>query len=676
MPGRIIKIPKVAIFKAIAILSPFIILVIIEIILMITGYGFNYSLFIEDKNHAGFVYFNPNVSKKYFSIQQNATQGLYEPFSIKKKNNTYRIFVLGESTALGFPYHQSGSFHRMLAYRLQRLFPDKQIEIINLALTAINSYTIIDFSKQLPEYHPDAVLIYLGHNEYYGALGVGSTSSLGRNRHLIQTILFLRDFKIYQLLTNIIGHFKKPDPSLTDYNKTLMERMVSRQEIAFNSSLFHAGIEQFDKNLSRIFEIFDTYHIPVFCSNLVCNYRDQVPLRSSTPLNSDWNFYFNNASHYDSLGTADSAYFYYKKAVAADTTVAIGHFKLAASAFNLQKNDEARKEYILAKELDMLRFRAPEEINKIIGEKASKYKNVVLVDVKGVFEEHSPCAIIGKELITEHLHPNLDGYGLIAIAFYDVLKRANCIDEHWNNEISESDLKKELPVTRMDTLYGEYQIQMLKELWPFNEKRPAHDTTGLSFEEKLAGGLAVKTIDWEKAFNALFSYYKEQNRWREALKLFESQIPDMPFDNLRVYTMALQLAENSGDFKLAIYYGRKCFDISPGFDYAKSLFINYLKLDQPVDALHFIDLAIQNNSKQVNLNPLRQVVINIIEMQKTLKGGVADMQVNANIARQYIMIGNYDATRMYIEKMRLLQPDNKEINSLKKQLIQEGYKFL
>jgi hypothetical protein len=52
------------------------------------------------------------------------------------------------------------------------------------------------------------------------------------------------------------------------------------------------------------------------------------------------------------------------------------------------------------------------------------------------------------------------------------------------------------------------------------------------------------------------------------------------------------------------------------------------------------------------------------------------MQVNANIARQYIMIGNYDATRMYIEKMRLLQPDNKEINSLKKQLIQEGYKFL
>ena len=27
---------------------------------------------------------------------------------------------------------------------------------------------------------PDAVLIYAGHNEYYGALGVGSTESLGR----------------------------------------------------------------------------------------------------------------------------------------------------------------------------------------------------------------------------------------------------------------------------------------------------------------------------------------------------------------------------------------------------------------------------------------------------------------------------------------------------------------
>ncbi len=97
------------------------------------------------------------------------------------------------------------------------MYPDKNFEVINLSLTAVNSYTVLDFGKQLFKYQPDAVLIYTGHNEYYGALGIGSTSYLGSNRFLVQTLIKVREFKIVQLVNNCIrrisGMIRKKKPA-------------------------------------------------------------------------------------------------------------------------------------------------------------------------------------------------------------------------------------------------------------------------------------------------------------------------------------------------------------------------------------------------------------------------------------------------------------------------------
>ena len=93
-----------------------------------------------------YLYLNKNISRRYFT-QSQATNGNVEFFRKKKQKNTFRIFVLGESAAMGFPYPNNISFQRMLKYQLQKTNPDKDIEIINLALTAINSYTFYDFAQ-------------------------------------------------------------------------------------------------------------------------------------------------------------------------------------------------------------------------------------------------------------------------------------------------------------------------------------------------------------------------------------------------------------------------------------------------------------------------------------------------------------------------------------------------
>ncbi len=66
-----------------------------------------------------------------------------------KPAGTYRIFCLGGSTTVGFPYWYNGSFPSFLRDRLRRTFPERSIEIINLGMTATNSYTVVDMVRDV-----------------------------------------------------------------------------------------------------------------------------------------------------------------------------------------------------------------------------------------------------------------------------------------------------------------------------------------------------------------------------------------------------------------------------------------------------------------------------------------------------------------------------------------------
>jgi hypothetical protein len=165
---------------------------------------------------------NKYASERYFSDTANATRGNIEPFKADKGSNSFRIFVLGESTTAGYPYLHNGSFHRWLQYRLMHMYPGINFEVINVSLTAVNSYTALDFGRQVTEFQPDAVLIYTGHNEYYGALGVGSTSHIASNRTLVRLVLELRRFRFVQLMESCFRNMKGGADGTIDQRENLM----------------------------------------------------------------------------------------------------------------------------------------------------------------------------------------------------------------------------------------------------------------------------------------------------------------------------------------------------------------------------------------------------------------------------------------------------------------------
>src|SRR5258705_2351581 len=114
----------------------------------------------------------------------------------------------------------------MLQQRLQRTFPGRRIEVVTTAMSAVSSYVLLDFSREILEREPDAVVIYAGHNEYAGILGVGSDLSFGRRRPVVLSFLALEDLRILQLARRALAFFRPPGPGHA--SRTLMASNVSR----------------------------------------------------------------------------------------------------------------------------------------------------------------------------------------------------------------------------------------------------------------------------------------------------------------------------------------------------------------------------------------------------------------------------------------------------------------
>src|SRR5258705_11816531 len=99
----------------------------------------------------------------------------------------------------------TGACESVLADALQDVLPTDTVEVVNLGIAATNSYAIADLAHDVIAQRPDAILIYAGHNEYYGALGAGSTETLGAVPAFVRLYLRLQRFKTFLLLLNVVG---------------------------------------------------------------------------------------------------------------------------------------------------------------------------------------------------------------------------------------------------------------------------------------------------------------------------------------------------------------------------------------------------------------------------------------------------------------------------------------
>ena len=215
-PGTRLTGARRALIMAIVIAVPFLLLGAVELVLRAVGYGDDYPLFVTAPQHPEYLQPNPQMARRYFANGPFVPTPSLDFIHANRTSKTYRIVFQGESSAQGFPYGHGGMPSRMLEQRVAATFPDRDIEIVNTALTGVNSYTLRDQVDEVVAQHPDAVLIYTGHNEYYGVFGAGAARGSRLHRPLVLTYLAVGRSRIVQLLAQLIGHASaKPARAVT-----------------------------------------------------------------------------------------------------------------------------------------------------------------------------------------------------------------------------------------------------------------------------------------------------------------------------------------------------------------------------------------------------------------------------------------------------------------------------
>ncbi len=596
---------RTRLFKAIALCLPILLLLVVELLLRLFGYGHDTSLFIRYPDDPRYWVMNKYASALYFSDTANATRGSIEPFAVQKATNTFRVFVLGESTTAGYPYFHNGSFDRWLQFRLMHEHPELHFEFINVSLTAVNSWTVLDFGRQVLQYQPDAVLVYTGHNEYYGALGIGSTSHIANSRLLVRTVLTMRRLRLVQLLGSFFSAFR-PSGASPDARENLLQRMAADQRIVYGSAAYEAGIRQFRDNMEELCRLVDAKGIPLFLSNLVSNEKDQPPLGEDSAARREFTF-------------GDSAY------RACDYGV-------------------ARRHYIQAKEVDPLRFRAPAAIDSEILRLCAGYPHVHLVDAQKFLRGASPTGILGRETLLEHVHPNLYGYALLSEAFYTSMQ--GLFGAATGSKMSFDELLAKMPVTAVDSLNGAYTIMMLKSRWPFHEPIPAGFKRGNTVQEQLAGAIAVGRLSWLDATNELYTLSMRTGDKRTALKAVGAVLLEHP-SNTRYALYAGRLSFELREDSDAVFYFKLAYTADPSPANLQSLYLLYMKLDQPGQASSWLDSAMARQPDDARLGSLKSLTGLIIRLKAQLAASPGDKTLSRQLALYYHEAGADEAAERY-----------------------------
>lgn len=589
-------------FYLLLVLIPLLFLFFFELFLRAIDYGYNFEQWVDAGQEKYVI--NPDIGRKYFTSGDFNPNTIEDVFDQHKKENSFRVFVLGGSSAQGFPYNPMGSFSRYIKKRLEIVYPNTKIEVVNIAMTAVNSYTVLDLMPGVLEQKPDLILIYAGHNEYYGALGVSSVQSFGSSRTLIRMMLYLNEFKTTQLLRNSIRWISSLFASEnTKPSGTVMSRMAKDKYIQLDSEEFNAGIQQFQENLSDILQMAKDQGVPIILGRLVSNLKDQQPFIS-----------------FDTKGypSADEVY------------------EKAMKEFNNNNFSKADSLFRLAKELDVLRFRAPQKINYVIDQLGKEFQ-VAVVPIDSIFDSVSPGGIVGNNLIIDHLHPNVQGYQLIGKAFYETMEHNGFLPKTEKAKFSfyqqDSLAKANFVFTKFDSVLGNYNVKLLMTDWPYVKQKVAisefqqKDFINLFKPKDIIDSLAMIRIEnkvsWADAHLIAATYYLRNDNVKEYLEYMNVLIEQYPFlvdldgairffyeqnkINLSDYTprrnglLAMQIGNNDNairhlteaiksspedalvlynlalahankkDFNIALTIINKCLTVDPNYSEAKSL---------------------------------------------------------------------------------------------------------
>ena len=419
---------KVWFFRAFtAFVIPVLLLLLLEGGLRVVGFARPTGFFIPD-DQPGFLRTNPDYVSLFLPGSFDL-RPLNFHIAEKKPANTVRIVVLGESAAQGIPVPAFG-FVPQLRAQLRARYPEKNIEVLNTGVVAINSHVVYQIARDAASLAPDLFVVYLGNNEVIGPYGPGC-SYLSDLRPLwaIRLGAWVRTTGTGQLvaatMTKLAGLKKTPQEwgGMT---------MFMDHAVRGDDPRLEAVYRNFEANLRDIVRCASRAGAGTLLCTVVSNLKDCAPLLSlhRTDLSETdrvaWQRAFDAGKLAWKLGENAEAQAQLQEAWRIDPQYADTAYLLGSLELQAGNLPAARQYFFLAQQWDALRFRPVPRLNEIARAVTRENPQVTLADTARELgsDPASTGDIAGRELMLEHVHPDWEGNRRIARLMAEGVGRA------------------------------------------------------------------------------------------------------------------------------------------------------------------------------------------------------------------------------------------------------------
>jgi predicted Zn-dependent protease len=375
-----------------------------EALLRARGYGFPTASFIADHDTAPPRWRdNPFFARRFFpGPWLPDTAPVQVP--VMPPGNSLRVAVLGESAAYGYPDPAFG-FPRMLEATLEHQYPERQVEVINAALSGVSATVLLESLRDVLRMRPDVVVLYTGNNEFIGPFGAGTPG-----QDSLPPAWRVR----LQVLASRLRLTQWVRPAQDDPTTDTSNPMAS-QSLSPDDPRVAATEARYQATLRAMIEAAAAEGIPVVLCTVAVNERGWAPFGSAHRVNLDasaqaaWQQAWADGEAAWAAGDAAGALAAWQRAEALDDAPATLHFALARALTKLGRCDEAEALYARACAQDTLRYRTTPAMNDRVRElvKGLPAGAVHLADCAA--ELRVPCESAHAPLFYDHCHLTPEG---------------------------------------------------------------------------------------------------------------------------------------------------------------------------------------------------------------------------------------------------------------------------
>jgi hypothetical protein len=336
-----------------------------------------------------------------------------------KPPGTVRIVVVGESAAMGDPLVEFGA-PRMLGKMLNHAGSNTRFEVVNAAMTAINSPVIADIASELPRLQPDVVIVYMGNNEVVGPFGPTDRPRSRLATRLVPLQVALTRSRALQSLRLAILALAESRRSPRHFEMDALGQTELRADDPRLDSVY----DLYENRLGRILDHARDSGAEVFLCTMAVNLSDCPPFGSrnlddwSTDEQTRWQAAFARGVQAQAAPNLPEAIAAFREAAQIDDGHAELAYRLALSLAAAGQADEAARWFARARDADTRRFRTDSRLNRIIRDTARR-RNVPLIDAEASFLD----AARDDALFLDHVHFTLEGTHRLASLWCDAIAR-------------------------------------------------------------------------------------------------------------------------------------------------------------------------------------------------------------------------------------------------------------